>query len=429
MRIKEAAALCGLTEKAIRLYEEKGLITPTLTEKNGRMFRDYDENTVAALKTVAALRRAFFSLEQIAEMQNAPDRIPEIFAAYKAELQSNYVELSPLLRRAENADETAFLSAESVSAYMTAAETGEDGGSGAVSESAHSAAESAMSTHFRVWDEGVSRDEREQAYRSYLKFIRRWEMRYTAELAVRGFFLKTWKWLVFLGIPLLIAGWYLYTQPFVTAVDVELSGYEIVMPDSAWVDVDVRGLPDEAALDAIDVTPYVPKTDGIPRTVFLHGNYLNYLFREDRFEGSLSVDSYEIVIADRNGIIRGGQLTPEESREYYGDAFVITQMFPEADCWEYMYSYYIEGVSASGRLKRESDGSSLHDFYYFEAEEGSIIMFPVLESEDMAGERFLVFPAKTPDEAAYLVLEMYWRENWRAYFRAVRPYETTAGKE
>ncbi|MBQ8577183.1 MAG: MerR family transcriptional regulator, partial [Clostridia bacterium] len=68
MHIKEAAALCGLTEKAIRLYEEKGLITPTLTEKNGRMFRDYDENTVAALKTVAALRRAFFSLEQIAEM-------------------------------------------------------------------------------------------------------------------------------------------------------------------------------------------------------------------------------------------------------------------------------------------------------------------------------------------------------------------------
>ncbi|MBR5871466.1 MAG: MerR family DNA-binding transcriptional regulator, partial [Clostridia bacterium] len=28
MQIKEAAALCGLTEKAIRLYEEKGLITP-----------------------------------------------------------------------------------------------------------------------------------------------------------------------------------------------------------------------------------------------------------------------------------------------------------------------------------------------------------------------------------------------------------------
>ena len=31
MRIKEAAEQSGLTEKAIRLYEEKGLITPTIT--------------------------------------------------------------------------------------------------------------------------------------------------------------------------------------------------------------------------------------------------------------------------------------------------------------------------------------------------------------------------------------------------------------
>ena len=41
MKIKQAAATCGLTEKAIRLYEEKGLITPSYTEKNGRQ---NDEN-------------------------------------------------------------------------------------------------------------------------------------------------------------------------------------------------------------------------------------------------------------------------------------------------------------------------------------------------------------------------------------------------
>ena len=53
MQIKQAAAQCGLTEKAIRLYEEKGLITPTYTEKNGRQFRDYNEETVARLQTIA----------------------------------------------------------------------------------------------------------------------------------------------------------------------------------------------------------------------------------------------------------------------------------------------------------------------------------------------------------------------------------------
>ena len=36
MRIKEAAQICTLTEKAIRLYEEKGLIKPDITEMNGR---------------------------------------------------------------------------------------------------------------------------------------------------------------------------------------------------------------------------------------------------------------------------------------------------------------------------------------------------------------------------------------------------------
>ena len=38
MQIKQAAAQCGLTEKAIRLYEEKGLITPTYTERTGGSF-------------------------------------------------------------------------------------------------------------------------------------------------------------------------------------------------------------------------------------------------------------------------------------------------------------------------------------------------------------------------------------------------------
>ena len=36
MKIKEAAEKTGLTEKAIRLYEDKGLIAPPVTEKGGR---------------------------------------------------------------------------------------------------------------------------------------------------------------------------------------------------------------------------------------------------------------------------------------------------------------------------------------------------------------------------------------------------------
>ncbi|MBQ8551843.1 MAG: MerR family transcriptional regulator [Clostridia bacterium] len=62
MRIKEAAEHCRLTEKAICLYQEKGLITSVVTVINGRRFRDYDEHTVGRLETIASLRRSFFSI-------------------------------------------------------------------------------------------------------------------------------------------------------------------------------------------------------------------------------------------------------------------------------------------------------------------------------------------------------------------------------
>ena len=288
MRIKEVAALCGLTEKAIRLYEEKGLITPTLTEKNGRMFRDYDENTVAALKTVAALRRAFFSLEQIAEMQNAPDRIPEIFAAYKAELQSNYVELSPLLRRAENADETAFLSAESVSVYMTAAETGEDGGSGA---------ETVPSFHFRVWDEEMSRDERAAAYVRCEKYLAHWGRSYGAYLVFDELcmILKRNRKRVTLGILTVLAlFWALYCVPLPVYVNETVTGYEMLYGEDAYTAVRAAR---ESFSDSADVAVFDVGTMPMPavcteRTVTLHGWSLYYLFKEDVFTGYVDITGY-----------------------------------------------------------------------------------------------------------------------------------------
>ena len=114
MQIKEAAAQCGLTEKAIRLYEEKGLITPTYTEINGRKFRDYDDDTVAQLKTIAGLRQSFFSLEQIAAMQNTPEDIPAIFSEYRDELRGKFRELEGLLERADAVIPSSLSSAEAL---------------------------------------------------------------------------------------------------------------------------------------------------------------------------------------------------------------------------------------------------------------------------------------------------------------------------
>lgn len=55
MRIKEVEQRTGLTAKAIRLYESKGLLKPARETEND--YRDYTEEDVARLKTIAILRK------------------------------------------------------------------------------------------------------------------------------------------------------------------------------------------------------------------------------------------------------------------------------------------------------------------------------------------------------------------------------------
>lgn len=66
-RIQDVAAEVGLTQRAIRYYEELGLLTPTArSEGDHRLF---DEADVARLRTIKSLRDdAGFSLADIAQL-------------------------------------------------------------------------------------------------------------------------------------------------------------------------------------------------------------------------------------------------------------------------------------------------------------------------------------------------------------------------
>lgn len=101
MKIKEAAAVCGLTEKAIRLYESKGLIAPETEEKNGRIYREYGDDSIRMLKTISILRRADFSMEQIGEMKDSPEKIPEIFQSYREKIGADSEKLTILRAASE----------------------------------------------------------------------------------------------------------------------------------------------------------------------------------------------------------------------------------------------------------------------------------------------------------------------------------------
>ncbi|MBR3997389.1 MAG: MerR family transcriptional regulator, partial [Clostridia bacterium] len=163
MKIKEAAEKTGLTEKAICLYEDKGLIAPPVTEKGGRKFRDYDAVTVEELNTIAGLRRSFFSLEQIAKMQENPDEIPAVFDEYLRELREQYAKLGDILDRAESLTPSHMTDAASLSAAMTAPVMELP-----AEDEPQKKRRTVVELRFRIWDEDVSKDQREAAYKRYL---------------------------------------------------------------------------------------------------------------------------------------------------------------------------------------------------------------------------------------------------------------------
>ncbi len=70
MKMKEVLLQTGLTDRAVRLYIENGLLTPN-NEKSysGRNSYDFTEEDVAVLQQIALLRKAEFSPEQIKLLQ------------------------------------------------------------------------------------------------------------------------------------------------------------------------------------------------------------------------------------------------------------------------------------------------------------------------------------------------------------------------
>lgn len=75
MNISQIAKLTSLTAKSIRLYEEKGLITPPLRSESG--YRTYTQQHVDDLLLIARCRRVGFSLDECKAMltlANDPNR-------------------------------------------------------------------------------------------------------------------------------------------------------------------------------------------------------------------------------------------------------------------------------------------------------------------------------------------------------------------
>ena len=66
MNISDVAKKTGLTSKAIRFYEEKGLVTPPLRSENG--YRTYSQQHLDELTLLRQARQVGFNLEECREL-------------------------------------------------------------------------------------------------------------------------------------------------------------------------------------------------------------------------------------------------------------------------------------------------------------------------------------------------------------------------
>ena len=90
MHVKDVEKLTGLSTKAIRLYEEKGLIEVVRNHAND--YRDYSEENVQQLRLIKLLRYFEFSLAEIKELMKLSEDALQSALQEKEKLLSKQTE-------------------------------------------------------------------------------------------------------------------------------------------------------------------------------------------------------------------------------------------------------------------------------------------------------------------------------------------------
>lgn len=87
MKIGEVAKRTGLTEKAIRVYVDNGLVHPTVEQTTHRNSYDFSEENIKELERIGIFRKAGFSIFEISVIQREPHRLPELIRSKQENLE------------------------------------------------------------------------------------------------------------------------------------------------------------------------------------------------------------------------------------------------------------------------------------------------------------------------------------------------------
>lgn len=118
MKINEVCKRTGLSERAIRFYVEKGLLTPKSQIINGRTTTEYSEADIELLRDIAALRNAEFSIADILAMQSSDEAVCRIIQKHCAELEQEQMLRDELLKELKEISKRDAISWRKLSAIL-----------------------------------------------------------------------------------------------------------------------------------------------------------------------------------------------------------------------------------------------------------------------------------------------------------------------
>lgn len=116
MKMKKACQATGLTERAIRLYLAKGLLSPT--QADGTL--QFSQEDIRRLKDIAMLRRFDFTIEQIFQIIHAPEQIAEVLRCRSRDAQLSKAHQAAVSDALANVEMKSFASINELASALAA---------------------------------------------------------------------------------------------------------------------------------------------------------------------------------------------------------------------------------------------------------------------------------------------------------------------
>lgn len=106
MKIKEVIKKTELTDKAIRLYIDNGLVAPSIDESySGRKSIDFSDDDVERLSNIALLRKAGFSIADIKDIIESDEKAKCVVERFIEETENNIQHETEIIEKLKNIPE------------------------------------------------------------------------------------------------------------------------------------------------------------------------------------------------------------------------------------------------------------------------------------------------------------------------------------